>query len=317
MGSRLPDPAVPPSRHPSWHGWAALALGLAFLGCIVGFVTVFVLDARETVVAAAARRPPDKGWLDWANYVLGGVFVCLLAAMMAIDQLQKPAEYAHAAERIAGGAPFVLYLRPFAIERRLIGYLPMIGGLPYVWAIPLMRYLFGLEAYLKRAIEPAGLELIAIGEVDGTAGIAKIKPTDDEWQDLFIDHALRSRCIVVVPFTSAGSVWELDWIVENALAKTILVLPSVEQDPFIGLVKTHALPQQWQAICARYSSRLALPDYPLDGRLLTFRPERRAVGDTRWVADQTLEFGRADFDTALARMLRSRSADSAGAPGAR
>jgi hypothetical protein len=301
-----PERAVPPPRHPAWHGWAALAIALLFLACLIGFAITWVLDLRETILAAGARRPPERGWVAGAYYVLGGVFVSLLIAMMAIDRLQKPAEYENTAARIGAGAPFVLYLRPFAIERRLLGYLPLVGGLPYIWTIPLARYLFGLEAYLNHAIEPAGFLLIAIGEMDETVGIAKLKPTDAEWRDLFVDLGRRASAIVVVPFTSAGSVWELDWIVENALAKTVLVLPPVNQDPFIGVVRNHDLPRQWLALRTRWAERLKLPAYPVQGLLLTFRAERSEIEDVRWVPAQELEFGRSDFGPALGEMLRSR-----------
>lgn len=70
--------------------------------------------------------------------------------------------------------------------------------------------------------------MVAIGETDRNPGIAKYTPTDADWQVLFVRPATKASGIVIVPSTTAGTLWELDWLVAHALAKTVFVLPPVQ-----------------------------------------------------------------------------------------
>lgn len=300
----MAKPIIEPANRPKWVAWLALFLAVALIAGLVGLAVAIVADAWSVMGAMRRGVPPAGSWLNLALTGLGVIVALCVSVMYGVDRMQKPADDADVQRRIADGAMFFLYLRPFAIERRLLLELPLVSGIPYLWALPPIRYLLGLEPNLKRAMEEVGAVMVGIGELDRSPGVAKLTPGDADWQQVFVDLAERASGIFVIPFTSAGSQWEFDWLLEKALGKTIIVLPPVHADPIVGELRTHAFEAQWQLLRGRYAGRIDLPAYEPRGLMVTLKPGAGRDG-AGWVPDVSFPLDRIDLKRAVEHLLRA------------
>jgi hypothetical protein len=253
--------------------WLALAAAVLALALVLGLFAGMVADFLRAVSLAGSGR----AWFPvWSTAALGGLLVLELAVGTVAyreGRAGRPAELRRVLQRLEDGRPFLLYLRPFAIERRLLLHVPMLSGIPYVWALPQVRLWLGLEPNLKRSIARfPSVAMVAIGELDDDPGVAKLTPTDADWQSLFVDLAGRAAGVFVVPFTSTGSLWELDWLFDHALGKTVFILPPSHVDPIVGAFRSHDFEGRWRDLQKRYATRADLPDYREAGAMLTLKP---------------------------------------------
>lgn len=111
-------------------------------------------------------------------------------------------------------APFALYLRPFATTDRFNFY-----GLSTKWGG------IDLESVIAYACEPWGL-FLGLGREGNAVGAGKLYSTDAEWEEKFARLADNARVIVVVPGVGEGSLFEIEWIIQQGLLpKTIFLMP--------------------------------------------------------------------------------------------
>jgi signal peptidase I len=83
-----------------------------------------------------------------------------------------------------------------------------------------------LEFALAFALEPT-LPLVAIGNKGDSLGASKLSTDDARWQHVFAGLAERARLIVLVPFASPGTLYEISRLASNGsfLRKTLWVMP--------------------------------------------------------------------------------------------
>lgn len=157
----------------------------------------------------------------------------------------------HLATRVVkeGLKDFFLYLRPFNSTGRLPItlrttklYTHYPGSSSKVYYD---RDEIDLETELARALEPCGL-LVGLGRLGEGVGAGRISNKDEEWQALVIDLASRANTIFVVPGTSEGTLWELDYLKkdEGLRQKTLLIVPPYTVEPEGGIFKTIGGPRE-------------------------------------------------------------------------
>jgi hypothetical protein len=72
---------------------------------------------------------------------------------------------------------------------------------------------------------------IGIGGRNDDLGIPKISPDDKEWYEVFVALAKDARLVAFAPSLTEGACRKLDWILEEALAKTLFFFfPEVSSD---------------------------------------------------------------------------------------
>jgi hypothetical protein len=299
----LPPPDSARPKRKRWKIVAAVGALLLFMGGIAAPFFALAADAWQVAVAFQTGKPPPANHLATGLCVAGATFAAAIVTMYALERSEKTASYEQVQRSVEAGRAYFLYLRPFAIEKRFLLDMPLFSGIPFVWMLPPVRYLFGLEPNLKRSVEEqAGALMLAIGETDRSPGIAKLTPPDEAWQTVFVRFAQNACGVFIIPFRSAGTLWEFDWLVANALDKTVFVLPPVHTDPFLGLLATHGYASQWKALQERYADKVALPDYRPEGLMFSV-DEFKTLEGSRWAPDTVCALGVGNLDAAVDHLL--------------
>jgi hypothetical protein len=131
--------------------------------------------------------------------------------------------------------PYILYLRSFKSDDGVtLETAPMMGrsGL----SEPRMFFSDVISGYAENGrrksmdeaiYDATGYQfpIICIGDKVTTVGATRVSTNDEEWKSVFIDLANGAKAIVCVPFPSAGSLLEIEWIGQNAAQKTVFVVP--------------------------------------------------------------------------------------------
>ena len=101
----------------------------------------------------------------------------------------------------------------------------------------LLGHRWDLEFALTLALEGTS-PLIALGDVHGEYGAAKIITSDEQWQSKMIAAANRALLIIVVPLNRPSTLWEVQQIFANTnlLQKTLFLMP-----PTKGIIHRNAL----------------------------------------------------------------------------
>jgi hypothetical protein len=124
----------------------------------------------------------------------------------------------------ANGIRFALFLRPFSSNRRLTIGNPY-RTLSYLWPASMSEEEnIDLETLLADAFRADGL--ICLGKHGEAIGAGRIEVSDSEWQADVKKLVARAAVVLVVPSTSEGTMWEINYLKENGhLPKSIFVMP--------------------------------------------------------------------------------------------
>lgn len=172
---------------------------------------------------------------------------------------------AEEAERRATGilsgtdtSPFVLYLRPFALEKAIREWKV---GATYSKTFFLVEG--GRENFdylLLDQLNHLDMPLVSIGCPKNQEGAGHVVATDLSWRERFHQLAERATTVVVVPGIQAGIKAEIRWLrVAGLLVKTVFFKPA-------GYPK-----EEWKRISKFYEEEddMQLPDY--SSKQLSFR----------------------------------------------
>lgn len=181
------------------------------------------------------------------------------------DQQQK---LNHWAARTEVDGPSILYLRPFMTAGRLYVRCSVRSIAE--------RFLYGprwdLEMALSHAVDPDA-QLVAIGEVKGGFGAAKLTTSDEQWKQVLERLATSADLILIVPLPRPSTLWELEQVLGQPefKRKTIVVMPPTFLGPtirgwFLRRRSPRALWKQSQKLVSERG--IALPDYRREGALL-------------------------------------------------
>lgn len=111
--------------------------------------------------------------------------------------------------------------------------------------------------------------IICIGNKVTTVGATRVSTTDQEWKAVFLDLASRAKAIVCVPFPSAGSLWEIEWIGQNAIQKTVFLVPD---DTSVGKDKSYE--PYWNQSLTAFGWLGQIPPYRDSGFIFTVPAEK-------------------------------------------
>jgi len=254
-----------------WTGSAALARAQETACYALGLgLALLVLGAAGWAVAVNLYSGP---WL------VGVIVVATLASSVALTLFSSLGElYGQRArdlraqaifERLRNGQPpppYSLYLRPFAstdaISEGVASTMVGVSGLS------LERV--ELETQIERATRPLGL-LVALGAPLEHVGAGRIRVPDEAWQDAIKLLMREARLIVMLPSSRAGTLEEIDMILESGLIeRTVLIDP-----PNLGHVKGYDHAAEWAKVQEAFSAhKFDLPAESSKGALLFYGPER-------------------------------------------
>lgn len=154
-------------------------------------------------------------------------------------------------------SPFVLYLRPFALEKAIRERRAGVGSFKMLFLdAGKINFSLLLQDYLR----DSGLLLVSIGTPDNKEGAGHVITTDSLWRERFRQFAERATTIVVVPGIQSGILSEIRWlIVSGLLVNAIFFKPK-------GYPKA-----DWQKMKELYEQEedIELPDY--SPKQLSFR----------------------------------------------
>ena len=167
---------------------------------------------------------------------------------------------------------FVLYLRPFSTSGKL--------RIRTIYLKVLDRILMGKfwDFELSVSLELENLfPLIAIGHHEESLGAAKLITSDKNWQDAMISLSNQATFIVVVPFESPSTFWEIDYVFSNKklLEKTIFFMPPtcISWITFFEFLIRGSIKRKWRKSQATLSSMgIFVPDYRRSGCFFTLNP---------------------------------------------
>lgn len=159
------------------------------------------------------------------------LYVCLSVAARRVYYLslrrQQTAIDQAAMERVSEGGHYFLYLRSFHFE-------PVIrvreDNKETIRSTCWFRiYRTILQAYVAVALKPYAPTL-GIGGVS-SVGMTTYTTSDESWREDFRRLASGATGIFVLPSATEGSTWELEWLVTNALKKTLFIVPPADSIP--------------------------------------------------------------------------------------
>jgi hypothetical protein len=161
-------------------------LGMLFVavGCVVGFVSMHFASMERRVEQEfrdrSAQRLAEKAELRAARMFLDG-----------------------------SDSPFVLYLRPFALEKAVRRWR---GGLPTSESFFLEGGWKSFDSYIQEIVANDNLSLVKIGCRSSDEGAGSVVTSDATWREVFRQLAGRATTIVVVPGMEAGIRAEIRWL---------------------------------------------------------------------------------------------------------
>lgn len=234
-----------------------------FCGLVAGFNT---LEALKCTIALDVT-----GFLPIALAVCNIVIVprFLARASDAVRQVRRIAAQEldrQTSETVRQNGPFVLYLRPFVLDATA----PEIQL--YVWSALQMH-----------------APIVAIGN-DPHSVIYQFQSSDEDWRDKFRDLARRSLAIVIVPFATPSTAWELEWIINEVPDKTIVLMPPTQRSnwfllltgtdllsPDLTQIKSLSPKELWPTALAAGGTQLRMPEYSKRGGI--YRLRRKAPNE--------------------------------------
>jgi hypothetical protein len=168
------------------------------------------------------------------------------------DQIaQRLADEAHRhMASIAAGEKidaFVLYLRPFRVEKHLHTAASFLSPRTY-FLHPRVRF----DYVLHERLSAKGIPLLAIGIPGDEQGAGNVSVSDAEWRDRFRELAHLARTIVVVPGRQPGITSEIRWLrVSGLLGNAVFFKPN-------GYPR-----REWETLRTAYETEedIELPEY--------------------------------------------------------
>lgn len=211
---------------------------------------------------------------------------------VASSALERALSRARRGEQLA----VTLYLRPFRITGQLPLDNPRAGALmtPESFAEP--REL-DLETMIASELSDS-LPLVALGEPGEHVGAGRVATSEDDWQDAVKSLAGAAHRILVVPSAQPGTLWELGWLLDNAvLGKTVFLMPPAPRDGA-------DVEADWaSATEAARQLGIELPPYDDEGCLFTLD------GAGQLLHSASIELYRKDtFERAIANLEEQRRA---------
>jgi len=159
--------------------------------------------------------------------------------------------------------PVTLYLRPFALKGHL-GYQAFSGG-----TLTVESYLPDQRQDLEMIVASEFFDtkpLVAVGDVDDAAGAGTVWASEAEWQAVIKQLVQAAERILILPGTTSGLVWEIEWLTEcGQIPRCVFLMPP---RPLEAEDKTEA---HWATASETLAKRgLKLPAYTRDGMLFRF-----------------------------------------------
>jgi hypothetical protein len=169
--------------------------------------------------------------------IFGGAGVVGLALAKLLARVERGAEQEQRnrlAEQLAAAVengdgkdgevrPFALYLRPFALESSLYGW---ISGTGSKEAESLESGAVTFDRFLQEHLNYLDIPLIRIGIRRKREGAGHVLTSDVEWCDRFRKLADRAAVIFVVPGMSDGILEEVHWLMgRGLLTRTVFFQP--------------------------------------------------------------------------------------------
>lgn len=141
------------------------------------------------------------------------------------QQVAEEAERRLISEILFGGktSPFVLYLRPFALEKAFREWKRE------TWLFKMLLFSAGkvnFDFLLQTYLNGLKIVLISIGAPNDKEGAGHVVGTDTTWRERFRQLAERATTIVVVPGIQAGILSEIRWLrVSGLLVNAVFFKP--------------------------------------------------------------------------------------------
>ncbi len=180
----------------------------------------------------------------------------------------------HFNDVVAEGRPFMLYLRPFVTSGRIKA--------PNDWPHFGQRMLLGDPWELELALATVigtDTPLIAIGDVEGGYGAAKLTTSDDDWRGHMQRLARDARLIIAVPLDRPSTLWEMEEIGNNdsLREKAVFVMPpSSRFYDFLFFFFRRSIAARWRRSARRLKEKgLVLPRYWHRGGFFLVGPDGR------------------------------------------
>lgn len=175
-------------------------------------------------------------------------------------------------EVVAEGRPFTLYLRPFVTSGRI--------KVPNDWPHFGQRMLLGdpwdMELALATVIG-TDTPLVAIGDVRGGVGAAKLTTSDADWQAHMRSLSEKARLILAVPLDRPSTMWEMEAIKgdRSLREKTVFVMPpSSRFFDFVFFFFRRSMAARWRRSARRLREKgMILPRYRHRGGFFLIGPD--------------------------------------------
>lgn len=128
-------------------------------------------------------------------------------------------------EEIKLSKPLILYLRPFAVDGKILYPNPAKNWL-ISFLLPAQTFIpdeSPFERLLFQALKGRNF-VIYIGKQIGLVGCANVICSDDNWKIYFEEFARKATCIISIPSLSESTFWELEWLAANDYFHKVLML---------------------------------------------------------------------------------------------
>ncbi|MCB0549958.1 MAG: hypothetical protein KDD19_20475 [Phaeodactylibacter sp.] len=184
------------------------------------------------------------------------------------------------AKRGKASPPFFLYLRPF-IPRGQLKYQDEDELEGFQSIVPFsMLPLENLETILGKALQPD--RFLALGRKgEARAAAARFEVEDSQWQENLKILARHAKGILLLPATSDGSIWEMDYLHAHPglLKKTIYLMPPKSQTLLETLkTKPSLVEEEWGLLHeAAQAGDVGFPPYSREGMLFTLAPNGKIL----------------------------------------
>lgn len=186
-------------------------------------------------------------------------------------------------------ADFSVYLRSFEITGRMPFEGSMMGPMD---ARAEHDKAMDFETSLAAAVEK-DVPLVALGKPGEQLGAGRILSDEEHWKTKLETLVKAATLIFVIPSVRPGTLWEIDWIIENrALRKTLWIQPPMRggwMDGLLGLGRTGGVDWKlaWEPIAAKLLERgISAPAYQKNGAIFTIGKDNAVnVTDLRGYAD--------------------------------
>jgi signal peptidase I len=167
------------------------------------------------------------------------------------------------ADCLSENRAFTLYIRPFVSGGRLLCR----NTLESVGDRSILGRVWDAELNFAAALESL-MPFLALGDRSRSYGAAKLKATDDTWQEEIGGLVRQAKLIVAVPFNRPGTLWEIRLIFADYTLRTksLFFMPPMLRRPLRAWRFTRHHRRMWEE--ARHSLELegiALPPYRRSG----------------------------------------------------